>query len=58
MDLFEESSDSNLFSHHSEEEEGSVEKHVDQVMMLEGTAVGMKIEVNDSDSTIPAIHPT
>jgi hypothetical protein len=58
MSLFEESSDSYLFSHHSEEQEGSVEKHMDQVIMLEGTAKEVKEEVIDSDSTPPAASLT
>jgi hypothetical protein len=51
--LFEESSDSDLFSNHSEEHEGSIEKYIDQVMlMLQGTASGIKEEVLDTDSLI------
>jgi hypothetical protein len=58
MSLFEESSDSDLFSHHSEEQEGSVEKHMDQVMMLEGTGTEIQGEITISDSPKPAGQET
>ena len=58
MSLFEESSDSDLFSHHSEEQEGSVEKHMDQVMMLEGTGTEIQGEITITDSPKPAVQQT
>jgi hypothetical protein len=58
MSLFEESSDSDLFSHQSEDQEGSVEKHMDQVMMLEGTGSEIQGEITVNDSHKPAVQQT
>jgi hypothetical protein len=58
MSLFEESSDSDLFSKQSEEQEGSVEKHMHQVMMLEGTRSEIKEEDIDTESSVSTARQT
>jgi hypothetical protein len=55
MSLFEESSDSDLLSHQSEDQKGNVEKHMDQVMMLEGTGSEIQGEITVNDSHKPAV---
>jgi hypothetical protein len=52
------SSDSDLFSHQSEDQEGIVEKHMDQVMMLEGTGSEIQGEITINYSPKPAVQQT
>jgi hypothetical protein len=53
-----ESSDSNLISHQSEDQEGSFEKHMDQVMMLGGKGSEIQGEITINDSPKPAVQQT